>query len=365
MRQQIESYPALTGLRGIAAWWVVLYHFHAYLAPHLGGAAMTAVNLGYFAVDLFFVLSGFILSHVHNRDFPRLSVEGVNRFLTIRLARIYPLHLFVLLLYLSIPFAVQAFSTKQVIEERYSAISFVANLFLVQAWGFIDDYSWNIPSWSISAEWFAYLTFPLIAFGMTRLEGIGNPRYKAITAVLGFAACLGAMQAFFDALGRDTLKHSTFDFGAVRCILEFAAGCFLYKLHETRVLSPLPARIAFAVLAALFIARGAGEADYALLVAACGLLICGLTGPGLSTKILSLRPAVFLGEISYATYIIHYYVYDIFKLALVRAGETTSLALVWGTFAAILAISALLSRFIERPARRMMRALISRRRSVA
>ena len=52
---------ALTSLRGIAAWWVVLFHFDTYLLPYIPVAVFQFIAKGYLAVDLFFCLSGFVI----------------------------------------------------------------------------------------------------------------------------------------------------------------------------------------------------------------------------------------------------------------------------------------------------------------
>jgi len=74
--------PSLTGVRGIAALWVVLFHLQQF-AGEFGLEAvkgLPGLRSGWAGVDLFFVLSGFILMLVHERDFPRLSWTPVVRF---------------------------------------------------------------------------------------------------------------------------------------------------------------------------------------------------------------------------------------------------------------------------------------------
>src|SRR5690349_25057093 len=86
-----EAIPGLTGLRGIGAVWVLLFHW-----SWMRYGQVPVLDRGYMGVDLFFLLSGFVLTHVYLKTLP-LNVRAYRKFLIVRLARIYPLHLFVLL----------------------------------------------------------------------------------------------------------------------------------------------------------------------------------------------------------------------------------------------------------------------------
>lgn len=88
---------ALTGIRAIAALWVVGFHFGLFPLGSLGlDDALPVLRYGYLGVDLFFVLSGFIIYHVHQRDAGSLSIGSVLHFYGLRLARMYPVHLLTL-----------------------------------------------------------------------------------------------------------------------------------------------------------------------------------------------------------------------------------------------------------------------------
>jgi acyltransferase len=118
--------PALTGLRGVAAVWVMLYHMFT-------GRDIPVVEFGYVGVDIFFVLSGFVLAHVYLRDPGLTTGEGYLRFLGVRLARVYPLHVLTLVCLLLITIALPGFTTPfKFSEERFGLLTFIANLFLVQ-----------------------------------------------------------------------------------------------------------------------------------------------------------------------------------------------------------------------------------------
>src|SRR6476620_1549067 len=150
---------ALTTLRFLAAAWVVLYTAW----PHRDVSWVpVAVTKGYLGVEVFFVLPGFILSHVY------LAAAGEKRFrydgfLSARIARVYPLHLVTLfgMIGLGVAATIAGLSIDGSLTD-WRALP--AHLTLTHAWGLAPISAFNHPSWSISAEWVAYLTFPAYAF---------------------------------------------------------------------------------------------------------------------------------------------------------------------------------------------------------
>ena len=88
---------ALSGLRIVAAVWVVLFHFRPLLAqaaPDLAAALAPILDCGAQGVDLFFILSGFVLTWTYlDRMGPAWSTRATLRFLWLRLARVWPVYL--------------------------------------------------------------------------------------------------------------------------------------------------------------------------------------------------------------------------------------------------------------------------------
>ncbi|WP_081420973.1 acyltransferase family protein [Rickettsia asembonensis] len=125
---------------------------------------MNIARLGGLGVVIFFVLSGFILCYVYNTKFSTKTIS-YKEFLFARIARVYPLHLFMLLFTL-----VSSFSYPIPLLPSDNFYTFFLNIFLIQAWGFTDLVSWNQPAWSISTEMFAYLLFPFLISFMQRLS---------------------------------------------------------------------------------------------------------------------------------------------------------------------------------------------------
>ena len=120
---------------------------------------------GYLGVDGFFLLSGLILARTHPEFAPRAPGRFAPkswRFLTQRLARIYPVHVAILCLLAVFLLLAQAQGFSPRIASRFGLVPLVQNLLLIQGWGFADAGTWNYPSWSISTEWAGYLAFPVL-----------------------------------------------------------------------------------------------------------------------------------------------------------------------------------------------------------
>jgi peptidoglycan/LPS O-acetylase OafA/YrhL len=114
---------SLTGIRGVAASAVVLYHFD--LGQPDSGPLQHVLHHGYLAVDLFFVLSGFVMALTYGRAFVlQPNIEGFGRFLENRLARIYPLYLVTTLL---------AFAVEGAPVSAVPGRDIVTNLLMIQA----------------------------------------------------------------------------------------------------------------------------------------------------------------------------------------------------------------------------------------
>jgi peptidoglycan/LPS O-acetylase OafA/YrhL len=225
-----EQLPSLTPLRGIAALWVVIYHYVVTYFSSLHTEHYTQIFAkGYLAVDLFFLLSGFVLTHVYQEAFTRSIGANYREFLFARVARLYPLHVFVLLLFLTTAMATQALryaTTGQVgsipLEGARSLSAAVANLFMVQGLK-ASELSWNYPAWSVSVEFIAYLGFPFA------LPLIWKARWRG-RAVLGLM--LVGVLAYFAYLTKDDFNQWDGPQTLVRCLPEFLLGTVLYGAYR-------------------------------------------------------------------------------------------------------------------------------------
>ncbi|MDP8916595.1 MAG: acyltransferase [Pseudomonadota bacterium] len=343
----------LTALRFFAAIWVVLFAYW----PKLDlGFTPAAVAKGYLGVEVFFVLSGFILCHVYLAAVER-GRFGYGGFLWARLARVYPLHLFTLVGVgaLALAAGLAGFSVGEGVTE-WSALP--ANLLMIHAWGFAPTAGWNHPSWSISAEWFAYLSFPVFALAAIRMRE--RPRL-AVALTIGL---LFALYAGFQRLTGEPLTQATIEWGALRIVPCFAYGCALFLLWRSGAV-----RTGYQALFGLLVSlcglaafAGLGAPDAAVVTAAGGLILflAGLWShsPAEAFDGPLGRFGVYLGEISYSVYMLAIPWSLVFVNGagvLTGGGERLSPALWLLMTAGLVPLAALSYHLVERPARLAMR----------
>lgn len=340
---------ALTGLRGIAAWLVVLYHIRLSLLGLLPSPVIAVLAKGYLAVDLFFMLSGFVLWFNYA---DRLRAGGgamVRQFLWRRFARVWPLHAVILSAYLG--FVGLLFLTGRSLEA-YPLAQLPLHLLLVQNWGFTSELTWNHPAWSISAEFAAYLIFPLIV--LTARWDKWSPRALLLLA----ATLVMGLYALFVSLGHRTLGEAIPQLGLLRCLIGFALGNVLCVLWlQLRLRTEVAWLAALSCGAILELGWAFNLAEALVVPAACftGLLALASAG-GLPVRLLGGRTLTYLGEISYSTYLGHFLLWTVWKILFVDASLQIGAANLAGFLGAVLGLSALLYHGVEKPAQRWLNA---------
>ncbi len=345
---KIEIRP-LTSIRGIAAMAVVLYHFQGNFSYEFYLHKSTLLfSRGYLWVDFFFLLSGFILSHVHAEDFAR-GLAPYRTFLFKRIARVYPLHvttLVILLLPLFWPVAEPMRSTRTV-------SSFASNLLMIQAWGRTDHLSWNYPSWSISTEWAAYLLFPLIVaiFYRGRLVLVAPAATLAIFG-LDWLTSFGPPERIHD-FGTNL--------GWLRCLVEFSTGVVIYRIFKMRPHIMRTDRAFAALAAGVLVAMHFGVPDFLIVFLFCGLLCATALNAGTARRVLSLQPIYYLGLISYSIYMTHALVQLgildklPFRSFLAGLSPPAALAVFVLSCAGVIAVASVSYFFVEVPGRSLVR----------
>jgi peptidoglycan/LPS O-acetylase OafA/YrhL len=329
-----RNIPALTGLRGLAAIWVVLFHLT------LG---IPIIRHGYLGVDVFFMLSGYVLTHVYAGKLA--NAADYFGFIRARLARIYPLHLTTLCVLALMVVALPDFADRYPMqEERWGFTPFLASLFLVQNWAHVLPTSWNTPAWSLSAEWFAYLIFPLFLFATQWPRSVIVPLFLA-------GSVLFVLYGAFTLKGLPGLGGEGTP-GMLRMTCEFAAGCMLARAVANG-LRPLPPVADIVALALVLIAAILGGTFTYLVLPGFVLFVLLAVQESPTARVLSRAPIVFLGEISYSIYLIHWILIQVSRWFLADRLAGTPWQAMWniGLVLVCIGISTLTYRWIERPAR--------------
>jgi peptidoglycan/LPS O-acetylase OafA/YrhL len=338
---------ALTGLRGLAAWGVVLYHIRHSLAGLLPAPVIAALGKGYLAVDLFFVLSGFVIWYNYAARIQAGGWGEARVFLWRRFARVWPLHVAVLGGFAG--FALLLGLTGRD-TSGYPWAELPLHFALVQNWGFLPALAWNHPAWSISTELAAYLLFPALVAAW-RWERLPSWALLAIAGALALAIHL-----LFAWNGETTLGARIEQLGLWRCLAGFAMGMvmsILWQRWRGSRQAALSAGMACALVLALAGILALPETAFVPVAFFTGLLALALSR-GMLARLLGGKVLTWLGEISYSTYLAHFGLFIVFKLLFVDA----SLQLSWGQFigflALVLAASVALYHGLEKPAQRWL-----------
>src|SRR5262252_662430 len=259
--------PALTGIRALAALLVLGMHTEQNVPSGLD-SLLPFFARGYLGVDFFFVLSGFIITHVYFARLASASRNAVQIFLWHRFIRLYPVHITVLVGLVAIVSVagVAGFTLNNPQEWQWSELFW--QLTLLHAWGVTVSPGWNAPSWSISAEWFACLLFPLLAPALIWARG------RAIALLIAVAAL--AATALLFAMVDWTLNTWVGAPALARVFGEFLCGAALCRAVALSDKLALPRGDILATSAFLAFLFGAslGLQDFAL-VALLALTILG------------------------------------------------------------------------------------------
>lgn len=338
---------ALTGIRGIAAWAVVLYHIRLSLLGIFPEPLVAALGKGYLAVDLFFMLSGFVIWYNYAARIVAGGREAASTFLWRRIARVWPLHGAILAVFVAFA-AILAVSGRD--ASGYPVGELPLHVLLLQNWGFTPRLSWNHPAWSISTEMAAYLLFPALVL-VWRWERLSSAQLLLLAAGIAAALHAGFAMRGYAGLGGD-ITH----LGLLRCLAEYTMGCLLCQLwqrwRDLRPVGPLAAAAGLAILAAALL----GDLPETAFVPAAffaGLLSLAVArGP--IARLCSSRALVYLGEVSYSTYLAHFLLFILYKIAFVGPSLQLGWLGVCGFLGLVLAASVVLYHGLEKPAQRWL-----------
>ncbi len=355
-----QEIRALTGLRGIAAIYVMVFHY--VLGLPFSDPATTFVAHGYLGVDLFFVLSGFVMALNYGPPFETgWSARAYVRFLGRRIARIYPL-------YFAATVCGCVLVSLGYLGSSHSSIlaTLVLNLLMVQSWGL--GASFDAAAWSISAEWAAYLLFPAILVPCL----FRRPLWAWLSAAF-CVAVIAILCVLPQSWGHKPteatlidLHVSRFALPVLRCLSEFTLGLLAFRLSATSSSLVLAQDrwVASALCLVIILLMTIPKSDLAVVLLFPVLVISLTSNRHLPGRILSSPGAELIDRLSYSIYLTH----DLMGGLLSRVhGLAAGLGLRHGqSYAAAVGIlltfpaSYLAYTMIEVPGRRWLRRVFER-----
>jgi peptidoglycan/LPS O-acetylase OafA/YrhL len=362
----------LTGVRIVAALWVVMFHIRGNLYvefPGLGRIVSPILTHGDLGVDLFFALSGFVLTlNYVEKMGDRLNRRDTARFLWARLTRVWPVYFVTLnIAALWHGWLLMRGSTDPVAPHEFSVLSYLRQLTMVVLWTepSSDRLTWNGPAWSVSGEWLAYLLFPLLALLLLRLALVLRIRHLVVLGTMALfpAVLLALVSGGLYAPYLWVLRLlGSFVAGAIACLVARRVA----RTRRTDTIAAWSsAGFTIGIVAILYLARLARQEQYhvlAVFLFAPLLIALAVSGRGLS-RVLSTRPFVLGGYISYSLYLVHMLLIEPIWWAQnvwpgVLAPHTVSTKLVFLSVPVVACVAAYaLWRWVEEPARKTMRAM--------
>jgi peptidoglycan/LPS O-acetylase OafA/YrhL len=348
---------AFAGVRAITAGWVVLDHLQEPLFTMFPGLRFLGppVWSGYIRVEVFFILSGFVLAY--NYAGRVRTRAGYRTFLRARFARLYPVYLVTMVLAMAVNVAVWYLARDTLAGIPFPLDNFVANLLVL---GSVPGFmSYNSPAWSLSCEVVLYLVFPLLAWAALRM----SPRKALVGAALLVVVCVLAIN--MTAPPKPDWWPMARHIQWIRAAGEFAVGVLIWvwwRRRERR--SPRWDLVAVAAVLGVLVVVYTVEPGtpptflalpfIALFVASCA------SATGVVARCLSTRVMLWGGRLSYGLYLGHFPVFLLLGAVMpwekvahaplaVRVGWMV-MTLLWITLTAIA-----LHHLVEEPARRRLR----------
>lgn len=375
---RVGEIRALTGLRFVAAFWVVSIHAMWLIdlaSPRLGSWIKPITNSGGVGVDMFYILSGFVITlNYVDKMGERFRLRDSVRFVWLRLARVWPVYL--VMLHLSAFVVILRMQVGHLPPaESLSPLSYIQQLLMIQLWSSprIDFTSWDDPAWSISAEWLAYLLFPLLVLLLARLERVAKARTLLIFALLAelphvfFLLGTGYFYSPYSWLPRILMQFSA---GALACL---AVRRMTVTDRLRRVCGYLSLAIVVLIVGGLYLLHYAPiprifDSWGLVTLAFVPLVVTLAIGSSSLPRLLATRPLVTGGQISYSLYLVHA---PFFVVAAWWYGQWPGTfpsgwgarALLVGILVACVGAAWVMYHRVEEPSRKAMRRMLDARTS--
>jgi peptidoglycan/LPS O-acetylase OafA/YrhL len=365
----------LTGLRIIAALWVVVFHVAGNFMSEYPGVAKVLWPLlhnGDLGVDLFFGLSGFVLTlNYVDKMGRKLERARTTSFLWARLCRVWPVY-FVTLTIAALWHGglLAAHSHDPVVPDEFSITSYLRQVFMVVVWTEpdFDRLTWNGPAWSVSAEWLAYTIFPVFVLLLARVDLVTRSR-QLLT--IGAVAMLPV--AIFGLAGNGLYGASYL--WLIRLFGAFVAGslaCLVARriprtVRTGRTGTAWSYVLIGSIVAVIYGAYAIDRPSMVVLVVFlfAPLLVALTISTGGPARLLSTRPFVLGGHFSYSVYLVHMLIIEPIWWAqsewpgLLGGGQPAFHVLLPLIPVIVCVGGYVMWRFVEEPSRRKMRWMAS------
>lgn len=285
---------------------VCLFHYDGFLSmsglPRLVDIKVSSiVHNGYLWVDFFFLLSGFVICHVYGEKLAGRNKETMKKYLWARFSRLYPLHAFVMIMsliaYFGLVYTFPTYAAGHWWIKTSTMDNFFVSLLFLQNTPLNNPFAWNVPSWSIAAEWWIYIiaivTIPFLNKKTVLLKNAG----AIIVAFIGLY--LISTEGNLDEIQ---------ELGVLRCLFEFTIGVGIYQLYKgykdrNTIWSNDFVTLVIGLMIVLSLhlnLHGVITIPFFAL-----FILCASLNNGIFQKTLNIKPLLFLGDISYSFYLTH------------------------------------------------------------
>jgi peptidoglycan/LPS O-acetylase OafA/YrhL len=253
LKPDSEDMLHLDALRIVGALMIVVFHFNRYI--NLDGRWQLADDMvkGFsLIVDLFFVISGYVMAAIYTGRLTGWRQYGT--FLKKRVARLGPLHWATMLVFIAVAAAGLAGLVHDRDPKRYDVSCIIPNILFIHAWGVCHAQTWNFVSWAISAEMGMYIALPLL-FWITA-------RGRIVTALVAVGSLVVLLLNPDDGM---PFHQWTWNFGVLRAVPGFLIGMLAFQLRP--ILGRLPfARLWMWGLLAVFLVASTFRIERTLLL---------------------------------------------------------------------------------------------------
>jgi peptidoglycan/LPS O-acetylase OafA/YrhL len=306
MQHQNSYLSNLTPLRGIAALLVAVYHFDDLMAQFVPTTVSLFISKGYLMVDVFFIMSGLIITHVYQESFRHgVGAITLGKFMGARFSRVYPMHFFTLLIVIA-----SFLSSGEPPNDIMNPWAIPSNLLLIHSLHVHDMFTWNVSSWSISAEWWCYLIFPFLIRFLDTNKKIAVPLLVVFSLMTYWSIAYwlprsGPLYPLGAPVPNDL--NVTYDYGFLRGLSGFVVGMLLYKLFEMPQVRKVFSTdgIFWVFTLSAIVGMRFAIPDVACIPLFAGIVFCTACNGGMIHRAFQWRFLQMLGDVSYSIYMLH------------------------------------------------------------